>query len=254
MPKLIDMTGWKMWEHGVPESRLEVIKRYELNDTENKPQWLCRCTCGNTIIVTGKRLKNGNTKSCGCLQPEKARQNGEKCKKDLTGQRFGLLTVLERMERKSGNNAIWRCQCDCGNIVEVINGNLGRTTHSCGCLKKSVGEMQIEQILIDNNYNYLFDKPYFKDLILPSGGIGRYDFIILNQNNNPYWLIEFDGEQHYKKTEWFNSLSLEQRQENDNIKNLYAKNHNLPLVRIPYYMKNKVTKDILFGEEYLVRI
>ena len=37
MPKLIDMTGWKMWEHGVPESRLEVIKRYELNDTENKP-------------------------------------------------------------------------------------------------------------------------------------------------------------------------------------------------------------------------
>ena len=109
MGKFIDMTDWKMWEHGVPESRLEVIKRYELNDAENKPQWLCRCTCGNTIIVTGKRLKSGNTKSCGCLQPEKARQSGEKRKKDLIGQRFGLLTVLERMERKSGNNAIWRC-------------------------------------------------------------------------------------------------------------------------------------------------
>ena len=78
------------------------------NENVQKKIFKCKL-CGTIKSVSGKFLRNGNTKSCGCLQPEKARQNGEKCKKDLTGQRFGLLTVLERMERKSGRNAIWRC-------------------------------------------------------------------------------------------------------------------------------------------------
>jgi hypothetical protein len=29
--------------------------------------WLCQCDCGNTVITRGSRLKNGHTKSCGCL-------------------------------------------------------------------------------------------------------------------------------------------------------------------------------------------
>lgn len=36
--------------------------------TENKrAYWLCRCECGNTCVVSGKLLRNGGTKSCGCL-------------------------------------------------------------------------------------------------------------------------------------------------------------------------------------------
>lgn len=37
MGKLIDMTGWKMWEHGVLDSRLTVLERYNINGLENKP-------------------------------------------------------------------------------------------------------------------------------------------------------------------------------------------------------------------------
>jgi len=37
MGKLIDMTGWKMWEHGVPDSRLTVLERASTNGLENKP-------------------------------------------------------------------------------------------------------------------------------------------------------------------------------------------------------------------------
>lgn len=34
--------------------------------------WKCKCDCGNTIITSGNALRKGNTKSCGCLQKEKA--------------------------------------------------------------------------------------------------------------------------------------------------------------------------------------
>ena len=70
-----DMTGWKMWEHGVPDSRLTVIKQVDdrvYQNGQHKPQWLCECSCldHNTFIVLGASIKNGRTKSCGCLQKE----------------------------------------------------------------------------------------------------------------------------------------------------------------------------------------
>lgn len=64
---------------------------------------------------------------------------------DMTGQRFGRLTVIER----AGNNttetwygwsmvkATWRCKCDCGAECIVIGANLRRgATRSCGCLRR----------------------------------------------------------------------------------------------------------------------
>lgn len=52
---------------------------------------------------------------------------------DLTGQRFGMLTVLRRSE-KPHSCVYWRCQCECGAIVVVSGNNLKRGHHvSCGC-------------------------------------------------------------------------------------------------------------------------
>ena len=54
--------------------------------------------------------------------------------KDLTGQRFGRLTVIERAENK-GEEACWKCRCDCNNEVFVRGSSLRKgTTKSCGCL------------------------------------------------------------------------------------------------------------------------
>lgn len=56
---------------------------------------------------------------------------------DLTGQRFNHLTVINYVGRKN-NNSIWKCQCDCGNIVEVRLSNLkSGKTKACGCLMKN---------------------------------------------------------------------------------------------------------------------
>lgn len=53
------------------------------------------------------------------------------------GQRFGRLTVIAESPKRSGGQVSWVCKCDCGNIVEVRNGNLqsGNTT-GCGCMRK----------------------------------------------------------------------------------------------------------------------
>lgn len=55
--------------------------------------------------------------------------------KDLKGQRFGRLTVLEFADTKGGT-ARWLCQCDCGAKC-IINGARLRngSTKSCGCLR-----------------------------------------------------------------------------------------------------------------------
>lgn len=59
---------------------------------------------------------------------------GEKAAMQLIGQRFGRLTVVARAENSSSAKTRWVCECDCGNKVTVVGGNLksGNTT-SCGC-------------------------------------------------------------------------------------------------------------------------
>ena len=61
---------------------------------------------------------------------------------DLTGRRFGRLTVIERAESEfTGGEpqAVWRCHCDCGQESFVISANLrSGGTKSCGCLRREV--------------------------------------------------------------------------------------------------------------------
>lgn len=55
---------------------------------------------------------------------------------DLTGQRFGRLTVISRAGNSKNGRAKWFCQCDCGNTVEVLGKSLrSQESASCGCRK-----------------------------------------------------------------------------------------------------------------------
>lgn len=56
--------------------------------------------------------------------------------KDLTGQRFGRLTVLSKTDKRIDGRVVWCCQCECGNEVDVVSSYLlGGDTRSCGCLR-----------------------------------------------------------------------------------------------------------------------
>ena len=75
MGKPIDMTGWVMSEHGVPDSRLIVVKRVD-NNKRNATCWLCQCSCDEQkeIIAEGYDIRSGHVKSCGCLRKESGTQ------------------------------------------------------------------------------------------------------------------------------------------------------------------------------------
>lgn len=84
MGKFIDMTGWVMSEHGVPESRLTVINKDHTEKVGNRTRvyWNCKCSCGNYICLSSHSISSkGATKSCGCLNIEKIRQQGLKNRK-----------------------------------------------------------------------------------------------------------------------------------------------------------------------------
>ncbi|MFT8476623.1 MAG: hypothetical protein ABF682_04360 [Liquorilactobacillus sp.] len=57
---------------------------------------------------------------------------------DLTGKRFGKLTVIEKSGPNKSGNIKWVCKCDCGN-TKIVNGSHLRSGHtkSCGCRRIS---------------------------------------------------------------------------------------------------------------------
>lgn len=130
-----------MKEHGVDGSRVTVIKRIEdyiSPSGRHEPQWECLCECGNIFTSTSKKLRSGDTRSCGCLLKESVRN---RTFKDLTGQKIGKLTVLYRENDRTYKNGyhrtIWHCVCDCGNEKDVRATDLvSGAIKSCGCLPK----------------------------------------------------------------------------------------------------------------------
>ncbi len=65
---------------------------------------------------------------------------------DLTGQKFGRLTVLERAFTRKGQ-LFWKCECDCGRVCIVQGSSLrGRRTRSCGCLHDQMARVRINEV------------------------------------------------------------------------------------------------------------
>lgn len=62
---------------------------------------------------------------------------------DLRGQRFGRLIVLSRT--KISSKTAWVCHCDCGTEVRIRHSCLGRSTNSCGCLRKTVARARVRK-------------------------------------------------------------------------------------------------------------
>lgn len=69
------------------------VKERTSNSKQGEKRWLCECKCGKQIIVSSSNLKNQKIKSCGCSRYQFV---SEKNSKDLTNQRFGKLTALNK--------------------------------------------------------------------------------------------------------------------------------------------------------------
>ena len=282
----------------------------ETNKRKNKSVvWKCQCECGNIIECTTKNLRSDGIIQCPNCGTN--RQPQTSLLENLIGKTFNHLTVLEKTNRLSGGKIVYKCKCDCGNpdfvyttrtdlisghtrscgcakfkysVGEIVNNrqilklsgineHKGNHHHwyrvkcllcgkeydslsqslehsvSCGC-QNSIGEYIINKLLIDNKLDYQAEY-VFSDL--PTK---RFDFVIFN-NGQISRVIEFDGEQHYpeniKNSGWNTIEHYNRVVESDQIKNNYCKTNNIPLVRIPYWERDKITLDMIMGDQYEVR-
>jgi hypothetical protein len=111
-------------------------------DSDGAVTWRCECSCGGGKFPTpsGKSLRSGNVRSCGCLRKDRLAA----VRADLTGQRFGKLTVLGRAGVNRCGKTEWDCACDCGGAATPCTSNLHNgTTRSCGCLHREAAAMNI---------------------------------------------------------------------------------------------------------------
>lgn len=228
----------------------------EHNIKSHNSYYKCLCKCGNIKTVRITALTSGEVKSCGCLKKEQEKKNLVHGYNfiDLTGKKINFLTVIKRVGKTKDGDILWECKCDCG-ATKITRGRSLRSgcVTSCGCASMSRGELKIKEILESNNISFIYDEPYFKDLLLPSGGLARYDFILLDKENQPFRLIEFDGEQHYASFEYFGGeKALKKTKTSDKIKNSYAKQNGLPLIRIPFDKIEEINLQNLLGDKFRV--
>lgn len=102
----------------------------------------------------------------------------------------------------------------------------------------SKGQDKIRDVLFNNNIA-------FKQEYNVSACGGRFDFAIFDENGLSY-LIEYDGEQHYGVVEyWGGEEEYAKRKERDGRKNQWAKDQGVPLIRIPYTLKDVHLRDLV---------
>lgn len=100
---------------------------------------------------------------------------------------------------------------------------------------------KIIKYLQDNKINFLREY-FFNDLRGDKNKPLRFDFAVLNTLNEVVYLVEFDGEFHFKKM--YEDHDLEKQKRYDKMKDDYCKEHNIKLLRIPYWEFDNI-EDIL---------
>lgn len=182
-----DLTGMRF-------GKLTVKKIDEERTKDGKVYWWCICDCGNkkSIQSTSLTRTNGGAKSCGCGRNSieaqiKAKTTRIKYPKDITGLKFGRLTVIGKTniksDRASDNGALlWKCQCECGNICYYSRYSLitPNGVRSCGCLYDDTRGIYSKKY---NTYD-----------------LDNYDFGIGYCNNGTYFF--FDKEDYDKIKEY----------------------------------------------------
>lgn len=125
----------------------------------------------------------------------------------------------------------------CNNIWEVLGNNVFKRNCSfCNKYNKSSICSKFERLLIENN-------TCFKTEVTFEGCRDRqklpFDYGIYDCNDNLLFLVEIDGEQHFKET-GYTKGGLEAVKRRDNIKNNFCKNIGVVLYRIPYNKEDKI--------------
>lgn len=217
MGTLKDITGQKF-------GRITVLSRAG-SDKSKKATWNCRCECGKEKVIRGSDLIAGKIKSCGCIKTEMLMN-------DISNKKFGKLTAIKPLGR-IGRGVSWLCQCECGGKIEVSENHLiTGNTQSCGCLV-SKGENEIYSFLRTNHLDFI-KQCTFPDLLGKNKCPLRFDFGLLDKNNQIKKIIEYQGIQHYINIYNLSDEDWEYSLQRDEMKREYCKKNNITLIEIKY--------------------
>ena len=147
------------FKHDLENKKFGKLTALRLLEIKVKPNgkkvaiWECQCDCGKVVQVIRGELTSGHVKSCGCLRSAKAL--------DIKGKIFTRLTPLYAIDSNK-RGVIWRCRCDCGNLVDVYVRNLiTGDTQSCGCLRREILISKMTPYRVEGtNILMLNDKPF----------------------------------------------------------------------------------------------
>ena len=208
---------------------LEILSDKYVN---SKSKLLFKCSCGENFKVSMDAILYEGKIMCNkCSGKEK--WTVEKINKYIEEHNIEVVLLSTKIKNLD-EPLIWRCKC--GNIYNCsIHHFIGANQHRCSSCSRiqSKYEYLIGEYLKKNKINYRTEYK-FEDCknirSLP------FDFAIFDENDNVKILIEADGEQHYKKIDFYGGEEeLKKQQNRDNIKTQYCKDNNIKLIRIPYW-------------------
>ena len=212
---------------------IEILGTYVNNNTKIK----CKCKIDGYIWET---RPSDLLKGHGCSECKKRKLTEQltKTHEQFIHELHQVNKDIEVLGTYENAKTKIKCRCKiCGNEWEARPNDL---LNGVGCPKCNIskGEKRVAQYLDNLDINYIYNTGYFNDLVSVNGRLLRPDFIIPGLK---IW-IEFDGQQHFAPTDFTGHKSeqevqeqFKQVQQNDQIKNQYAKDHNWTLIRIPYW-------------------
>lgn len=205
---------------------LVVLYRYYLNSDAQKAKWVCRCSCGEIVIILSNSLSTGRTTSCGHIHSQLLQERNKTPIEEILKKKYGNLTPIKELSMIQRNNRNYRvilCKCNCGGTKEALLEQLeAGDTSSCGCIV-SKGEENIVRLLKNLNIEYK-RQVSFEDL----KNINQLKFdLSFYSLDNKLILIEFQGRQHYDTTSKFYS---EEGVYRDSLKREYCLKNNIPLL------------------------
>ena len=242
MSKFIDMTGWVMSEHGVPDSKWTIIEKADPPENvkdKHHTYWLCECSCENNTqkILDGNSVKSGRTKSCGCskftglyvsdygeLMKEwdwhKNNENG-----------FDPYTIRSGSDQKVS----WICAKQHRWDAAVNNRTSGKTTCPyCSGLLPIVGETDLET----THPNLALEWNYEKN------GELRPTHVKAGSNKKVWWKCE-------REHEWFATIA--DRKKGAGCPTCAKEKHtSFPEQAVYYYLKQHnivLNREKVFGKE-----
>lgn len=220
----------------------EVLGKYENKD---KPIKFKHKLCGNEFMMSPNAFINGQR--CPNERYTKSANSNttpfEQAKREMIKATNGEYEIIDGYKGSSKFAKIKHTKC--GNTFNQKPTRITKGGIGCPYCYVSKGENVIRDYLIDNGYNFKEQvriKECRNKRPLP------FDFGVYN-GDILLFLIEFDGIQHFKPK--FGIKQLEDTQRNDNIKNDFCRNKNIPLIRIKYYRSSNPIK---FREKIIERL